>query len=323
MKKILMYGIGSYKNRGVEAIINSTLDQMDLKNCKVSVASLDKDNEVKYLKEIKKYIPHISSKYKIEDTYIKDYQKLRTIQKELISEIPNNDILISAGGDNYSYNAGEWLYTIDREAKKQGKKLVLWGASILEKIEDYNLIEDLNLFDVLYIRESVSYDSIKNFINPKKIVLGPDPAFSLKSKKLELSPWYKDRKIVGINVSPFTININDQDKFQCIIDLIDYILNNTDYSINLIPHVIQKESNDMKLLREIKKHYKTEDRVNLEKETYDCTEIKYIISQCDLLIASRTHASIAGYSQCVPTLVYGYSVKSKGIAKDLFGTYNN
>ena len=39
-----------------------------------------------------------------------------------------------------------------------------------------------------------------------------------------------------------------------------------------------------------------------------------------MFIGARTHATIAAYSSCVPTLVLGYSVKSRGIAKDLFGT---
>ena len=42
-----------------------------------------------------------------------------------------------------------------------------------------------------------------------------------------------------------------------------------------------------------------------------------------MFIGARTHATIAAYSTCVPTLVVGYSVKAKGIAKDLFGTYEN
>ena len=42
-----------------------------------------------------------------------------------------------------------------------------------------------------------------------------------------------------------------------------------------------------------------------------------------MFIAARTHASIAAYSTCVPTLVVGYSVKARGIAKDIFGTYEN
>lgn len=39
-----------------------------------------------------------------------------------------------------------------------------------------------------------------------------------------------------------------------------------------------------------------------------------------MFIGARTHATIAAYSTCVPTLVIGYSVKSKGIARDIFGT---
>ena len=41
------------------------------------------------------------------------------------------------------------------------------------------------------------------------------------------------------------------------------------------------------------------------------------------MVAARTHASIAAYSSAVPTLVMGYSIKSKGIALDLFGTTDN
>ena len=51
-----------------------------------------------------------------------------------------------------------------------------------------------------------------------------------------------------------------------------------------------------------------------------CQKLKYIISQCRAFIGARTHATIAAYSSCVPTLVVGYSVKARGIAKDLFGT---
>ena len=39
-----------------------------------------------------------------------------------------------------------------------------------------------------------------------------------------------------------------------------------------------------------------------------------------MFIGARTHATIAAYSTCVPTLVLSYSVKSRGIARDIFGT---
>ena len=44
-----------------------------------------------------------------------------------------------------------------------------------------------------------------------------------------------------------------------------------------------------------------------------------MISQCRFFIGARTHSSIAAYSSYVPTLVVGYSVKARGIARDLFG----
>ena len=44
---------------------------------------------------------------------------------------------------------------------------------------------------------------------------------------------------------------------------------------------------------------------------------------CSFFVGARTHSTIAAYSSGVPTLVIGYSVKSRGIATDLFGTYEN
>ena len=58
-------------------------------------------------------------------------------------------------------------------------------------------------------------------------------------------------------------------------------------------------------------------------EDANAETLKGVISRCRFFIGARTHATIAAYSTCVPTLVVGYSVKAKGIAKDLFGTYEN
>ncbi len=51
------------------------------------------------------------------------------------------------------------------------------------------------------------------------------------------------------------------------------------------------------------------------------TAIQYkgYISRMRFFIGARTHATIAAYSNYVPTMVLGYSVKSKGISKDIFG----
>jgi polysaccharide pyruvyl transferase WcaK-like protein len=48
--------------------------------------------------------------------------------------------------------------------------------------------------------------------------------------------------------------------------------------------------------------------------------LKGCIARCRFFVAARTHASVAAYSESVPTLVAGYSVKARGIARDIFGT---
>ena len=42
-----------------------------------------------------------------------------------------------------------------------------------------------------------------------------------------------------------------------------------------------------------------------------------------MFVCARTHASIAAYSTCVPTIVLGYSVKARGIARDIWGEEKN
>ena len=49
-------------------------------------------------------------------------------------------------------------------------------------------------------------------------------------------------------------------------------------------------------------------------------ELKGYIKRCRFFVGARTHSTIAAYSTGVPTLVTGYSVKARGIARDLFGS---
>ena len=334
MKKVLLYGIGSFKNRGVEAIANSALNQLP-KDAKIDIACYDIDyNKNMYSDKVNKYLNHritydelpLETRLIIND-YAKDnnFFEIESIyQKEVIKNLSQYDICISAGGDNYCYDANDWLFTMDRSVKAKGKKLVLFGASLYEKIENEDLIRDLDLFDVLALRETLSYNALKKYISEDKLLLIPDSAFSLATEEVEMDKWYKNRKVIGLNMSPTVIGkdksnqrLNDMIKF------VEYIIKKTKYSVSLIPHVTIEESNDYETLKKIYEKFKDNDRVFLERTDYNCNQIKYVISKCKLMIAARTHASIAAYSSCVPTLVLGYSVKSKGIATDLFGTSEN
>ena len=104
--------------------------------------------------------------------------------------------------------------------------------------------------------------------------------------------------------------------------LVEHILKTTDMSVALIPHVIWDRSNDRTTINELYEFFKDEKRV-VKIDDHSCEELKGYIARCRFFIGARTHATIAAYSSKVPTLVIGYSVKAKGIAKDLFGSYEN
>lgn len=101
--------------------------------------------------------------------------------------------------------------------------------------------------------------------------------------------------------------------------LVQYILSETDAYVALIPHVVWDSNDDRKVLRQLYDDFGQDPRL-IPVEDHTAPELKYIISKCAFFVGARTHATIAAYSSCVPTLVVGYSVKARGIARDLFGT---
>ena len=333
VKKILLYGIGSLQNRGCEALVNSTITQIDPK-VEIVAASFDYDHDKDMYKDRIDYFVnhHKQNPEEFTEEEQKEFEHIQNIpfdyynyecfyERDVIKEMKDADICIHIGGDNYCYGVNEWMYTINRKAKELNKKTVLWGASLYDEITDVDLINDLQKYDFLMIREKISYNAIKKYIDEDRLMLVPDPAFSLVPKKVKLNSWYKGRKVLGLNLSSLTVKTKENER--AVNTFIDYILNTTDYSIALLLHVTVEEVSDLSVLKKIKEEYKDEDRIFLDDEEYDCQEIKYIISKCDLVIAARTHASIAAYSTGVPTLVIGYSVKSRGIAEDLFGNYQD
>lgn len=90
----------------------------------------------------------------------------------------------------------------------------------------------------------------------------------------------------------------------------------------MIPHVVWDNNDDREVLKQLYEEFKDTGRLVLVDD-FNCMQLKGYIAKCRMFIGARTHATIAAYSSCVPTLVLGYSVKSRGIAKDLFGTDKN
>lgn len=185
------------------------------------------------------------------------------------------------------------------------------------------LLDDLRGYTRIWARESLTYDAMLSK-GLTQTVLMPDPAFVLDKKEKALPETFIEGNTVGINVSPMVCGSENVEGVTMAnyICLVDYILSSTDMNIALIPHVVWSHNDDRKPLTLLYDKYKDSGRVCMISDC-SCEELKGYIARCRFMIAARTHASIASYSSCVSTLVVGYSVKARGIAKDLFGTDEN
>lgn len=241
--------------------------------------------------------------------------------KKLIKKADADTIAFSIGGDNYCYDGmPEVLKRINVELNNKGAKTVLYGCSIEpELLQNEELVQDLRKYALIVPRESITYDALVKAGLKDKLILASDPAFTLETRVNADAENLIGNNTVGINLSPLVLEGGNTILYEAYCRLIEWILNSTDMKIALIPHVIWSCNDDRIPLQKLYEHYRESGRIVLIND-HNAIEQKGYISKCRFFVGARTHATIAAYSSKVPTLVAGYSVKSKGIATDIFGT---
>ena len=327
--KILMFFHGGSKNRGCEAIVRTAAELLKSnKNIqKLGLSSEDpKSDEI---------IPHIDVFHLDERSSFEKYSSAgllnavkvklfnddtfayRKIHESIIKLIPEYDMFISIGGDNYCYGEQPGIYEIDRQIKKAGKKLILWGASIGVEDLSEEKIKDLKSFDLILARESLTVKILKN-AGVQNIKLVADGAFLMEREELSLPQGWQEGNTIGFNFSPLVFKKNPDSK-EASFSLVRHILETTDLTMCLVPHVMLPNNDDYEILREFQVKFNYSNRVILLPNDLNATQYKGYIARMRFFIGARTHATIAAYSSMIPTMVLGYSVKSKGIATDIFG----
>ena len=327
----MYYHIGS-ENHGCEALVRST---KNILQDKAVLFSMNAQSDKKYklqdvvtiIEDIKKPIKKKTAKWFISALAHKinkdDYFQIKYMHKQCFDQIHKGDICFSIGGDNYCYPGQDILSYYNRVIHSKNAKTVLWGCSVEpELLRNPEIAKDVASYDLITARESISYAALK-MVNSNTVLVS-DPAFSLPKVDMSLPKGWIEGKMIGINASPLILQSgkNSQLVLNAYRKTIEYIINNTGYNIALIPHVVIENNDDRTILQLFYEEYKDTGRIIMISDC-NCMELKGYISRCRMLIASRTHASIAAYSTYVPTLVLGYSVKSIGIARDLFGTEEN
>jgi polysaccharide pyruvyl transferase WcaK-like protein len=98
---------------------------------------------------------------------------------------------------------------------------------------------------------------------------------------------------------------------------LDFVVEKYDFDVVFLPHYVSGFANDdLDVCRRIISGMKDKDRARIVNvETYE--EFKKILGQCDLVVSSRMHSSVAAVLEEVPTICIAYDQKQIGFFRQL------
>lgn len=341
MPRFLLVGHGSFANRGCEAIVRTTASLLRERwpDCGITLASLQSESDsLSPAADRVHVMPYTSTsppaRWSSRWVWNQFRRRLtptgywRSYYGSLRPALQSADCVLSIGGDNYDYGLPSWLIAINDMASELGKPIVIWGASlgpIPDAAKRAAILRDLRRVSLITARESLTEEFLDSHGLSDRTRLVADPAFLLDPEPVDTSEFWPDGDLLlGLNVSPLLRRFSrskDRDVFPAVArEFIRSALQGYGLGVLLIPHVMAGDtSNDHTYMAAIAESLGQERRVCIVPPHYNACQMKHIISTCDFLVASRTHATIAGFSSGVPTISLAYSQKAHGINRDLFG----
>jgi len=342
----ILYGNGSILNRGCEAILRSTMEilQTAFGPCRfvnspprhLEPEELgDVGNDVVHTVPAKRVFPgkswftfHIRKRAFL----FKPTRRILGAKSEAFDPyLAEATAALAIGGDNFSLDYGvPWTqFAINRSIVRRGKPSVIWGASIgpfdrRPKFERF-AAQELSKATLICARESETVSYLKSLGIANNVRLVADPAFTLAPHEVDLDK--SDLKIakepcIGINMSPLIAKYWKASRswLDCATENVKGILEKVGLPILFVPHVVQPRNNDCHFMKQIMSRLSAyHNRMAILGPGYDCRQIKWVISNLTAFIGARTHSTIAALSTNVPTISIGYSIKARGINKDIFG----
>lgn len=333
MKKILLWGISNIStNYGVEGIVRGTcklFEGQDV-NFIFRTESLGKMDENRY-----KDVPNLTVENVLKCRHIPILKRVeRAIRyarfkflpnKLVIGNLNNIDEIFIIGGDLYTEANKDknWIYPDAlivgaRKFYEAKKDFTIWGASIgpfkESTISRLKLKAHFENAKGIYVRENQSFNYVKNKLGLDKTFLMPDPAFAMKVNKVQRSNYY------CVNLSPGPFEYVYGEEISHSISIIENYLkekldNDNGLSIKLVPHVGRDHSFMKKSLSTLLEH----PRVELIHNSIGALETKKILAGSNLIICSRFHCSIAGFSSETPTLLLVSAPKGRKLLNHIFG----
>lgn len=335
MKKIYVYGHFSSANHGNEALIRGLKNILD--GYSLQVFTLDEESDKRFglgdicsLRSMKKELPRYNIRNIIGFAFCllfgNDYFRHK-IELRSVFEESEKKLFVLEMGDQYCEGREvlNMYRFLNKEIHSRGGRIIGLGCSINERVfKDKHIVKDLQQYDLIIARESMTFELLKEN-GVKNCLIVPDAAFAMNA--IDDFAWddYVKSTTQYIGIVVGGVAQGNADKYETLVEgvggLIEHIIGSSNYEILLIPHVnAGSYLNDIDAEKKLYQKYNATNRVHLVQEMR-ADRIKCLISKCRIVVTLRTHASIAAYSSFVPVLVLGYSIKSQGIAKDIFGEY--
>lgn len=170
----------------------------------------------------------------------------------------------------------------------------------------------------IYSRDEISIPKLKN-VTKQTVIPVTDIAMALKTDGKVIQ---KNNNVlyVGINISGLLYNggYTEDNQFNLTVDykeyidaILQYFCSRDEFQVFLIPHVITEDDyenveNDLKICNLVKQKYSN---VQIIDDNFAPFYLKKIISQMDLFLGARMHATIAAFSTKVPVIPFAYSKK--------------
>jgi colanic acid/amylovoran biosynthesis protein len=335
--KVVITGVTGFKNRGVDALVTTTVEQIKSIDKKINIVIQTQtpkydDWKLKDFKDVTTFGYPKSFKDKLKDKLSSFYNSF-AFDYALIKD---SDLLIASGGDLFTsdYKGALELYLKPLKlALKLNIPIAFLGQSI-----SFNTTQEENYFlavarnaKLITVRESISYQYLTDKLGLSTDIVKQtaDSAFLLKTPSkqiignlLQSYGCTQEKPLVVICPSQGIAkyrNIGEKLHFEAWTKVLDIILNKLDAQVLIIPHSQHAEGDDLFISSNLHKFFNYDARIHLAGADHTASEFKGLISHADFVIAERMHAAIAGLSSCIPTLVVSYSIKAEGIMVDLLG----
>jgi colanic acid/amylovoran biosynthesis protein len=356
MKRFYLSGQTNFGNRGCEALVRSTLQLLKQQfgdDVEVLVPSYRPDLDAPQWPDAKQHGARFvraapfplelkvwSRLLRLAPGLARRFAPGYRLPADIAADLRSCDALLVIGGDNITLDYGLpsllWHVRFAEHAKRMGLPVMVWGASIgpfgKEPRAEKLVAGFLRQIDCVTVRETISLEYLKSIDVHANVSLVADGAFVMLPQPVDVSSWWPKAGpsgVLGFNISPLIQKFRPAGEPHSVLQkevaaFLRNVLERSDMGVLLLPHVDPLEgggdnsdSHYMKAIQDMLGDQRG--RLSLAPATLNAPQLKHVLSRCQYFIGARTHATIGAWSTQVPTVSIAYSIKAKGLNRDLFG----